>query len=73
MRYKMLLLPLIIALLISGTLNAKVPDWVKNFDSSKKYPLKLYLTGFGIATGELAEATGIAQESARGEVSRTIR
>jgi len=72
MRCKMLLLSLIIALLVSGTLNAKVPDWVKNFDSNQKYPLKQYLTGFGIATGELSEATGIAQESARGEVSRTI-
>lgn len=73
MRYKMLLLSfLIIVIFASGTLGAKVPDWVKNFDSSQKYPIKLYLTGFGIATGELSEATGIAQESARGEVSRTI-
>jgi hypothetical protein len=52
--------------------NAKVPDWVKNLDSSEKYPAKLYLSGFGIATGQLADATGIAQESARGEVSRII-
>lgn len=51
---------------------AKVPDWVKNFDSSEKYPVKIYMTGFGIATGEISEATGVAQESARGEVSRII-
>ncbi|MGB9595866.1 MAG: hypothetical protein ACPL7B_06250, partial [Candidatus Poribacteria bacterium] len=51
---------------------AKVPDWVKNLDSNQKYPANLYLSGFGIATGPISEATGLAQESARGEVSRTI-
>lgn len=52
--------------------NAKVPDWVKNLDSNQKYPVNLYLSGFGIATGPISEATGLAQESARGEISRTI-
>jgi hypothetical protein len=68
----MLLFSIIIALLMSININAKVPDWVKNFDSSQKYPSKSYLTGFGVATGDIAEATVIAQEIARGEISRTI-
>lgn len=65
---------LIIAILIFSALSAVavVPDWVKNFDSSEKYPANLYLTGFGIATGDVSEATEIAQEIAKGEISRTI-
>ena len=65
---------LIIAILIFSALSAVavVPDWVKNFDSSEKYPVNLYLTGFGVATGDVSEATEIAQESAKGEISRTI-
>jgi hypothetical protein len=71
---KKLLSFFVITILIFSVLSAgaKVPDWVKNFDSSEKYPVKIYMTGFGIATGEISEATGVAQESARGEVSRTI-
>jgi hypothetical protein len=74
MQKKKLLSFFVIAILIFSALSsgAKVPDWVKNFDSSEKYPVKIYMTGFGIATGEISEATGVAQESARGEVSRTI-
>ena len=65
---------LIIAILIFSALSAVavVPDWVKNFDSSEKYPVNLYLTGFGVATGDVSEATEIAQEIAIGEISRTI-
>jgi len=74
MQNKKLLFYVVITILIFSTLSvdAKVPDWVRNFDCGEKYPVKLYLTGFGIATGEISEATGVAQESARGEVSRTI-
>jgi hypothetical protein len=74
MSNKKLLSFFIITILTLSALSsgAKVPDWVKNFDSSEKYPVKIYMTGFGIATGEISEATGVAQESARGEVSRTI-
>jgi hypothetical protein len=70
MRCKMLFLFLFF--IISETLNAQMPDWVKNLDSSQKYPVKLYLVGFGTATEELSKATDIAQERAKEEVSRII-
>jgi|GEM_PF-517412 len=74
MRSKMLALILLVImdLVIISYSIAKVPDWVKNLDSSQKYPVNLYLSGFGVATGPISEATGLAQESARGEISRTI-
>lgn len=49
-----------------------VPEWVRNFDVSQKYPSKIYLAAIGVASGNDAEASKIAQNSARAEVSKMI-
>ncbi len=48
------------------------PDWVKNFGKSSKYPEIRYLVGFGSAVGKGPEASQIAQDNARADISRKI-
>ncbi len=65
---------LIALLLITTTTQANVdaPDWVLTFGKSKKYPASRYLVGFGSSTGKGSEASQIAQDNARADLSRTI-
>ncbi len=51
---------------------ADVPEWVRNFDVSQKYPPKTYLAAISVASGNDAEASKLAQNSARAEVSKMI-
>jgi TolB-like protein len=65
---------LLISLFLNvSTMKAKeVPDWVTNFGKSRKYPESLYLVGFGSAIGKGPEASRIAQDNARADISRKI-
>lgn len=65
---------LLISLFLNfSTMQAKeLPDWVTNFGKSRKYPESLYLVGFGSAIGKGPEASRIAQDNARADVSRKI-
>ena len=65
---------LILSLLFTASaVQAKdVPDWVKNFGKSRKYPEIRYLVGFGSAVGKGPEASQIAQDNARADISRKI-
>lgn len=51
---------------------ADVPEWVRNFDVSQKYPSKTYLAAISVASGNDMEASQLAQNSARAEVSKMI-
>jgi TolB-like protein len=57
---------------VSTTQAKEVPDWVKNFGKSRKYPESLYLVGFGSTVGKGTEASRIAQDNARADISRKI-
>jgi TolB-like protein len=48
------------------------PDWVATFGKSQKYPTTKYLLGFGSSIGKDAEASQIAKDNARADLSRTI-
>ncbi len=65
---------LVISLFLTLTVvQAKdVPDWVKNFGKSRKHPEIRYLVGFGSAVGKGPEASLIAQDNARADISRKI-
>lgn len=65
---------LVISLFLTLTVvQAKdAPDWVKNFGKSRKYPEIRYLVGFGSAVGKGPEASQIAQDNARADISRKI-
>ncbi|MBL7082578.1 MAG: DUF4384 domain-containing protein [Candidatus Aminicenantes bacterium] len=65
---------LVISLFLTLTVvQAKdAPDWVKNFGKSSKYPEIRYLVGFGSAVGKGPEASQIAQDNARADISRKI-
>lgn len=67
-----ILIAIVILSLTVGLLSAAVPEWVKNFDVSQKYPPKLYLAAISVATGNIAEASKIASANAQSEVSRMI-
>jgi len=70
--YRVLLAIVLLLAVAAMQTSAAVPEWIRNFDSSQKYPLKLYLVGFGTSAGKDSEASTNAQENARAEVSRVI-
>ncbi|MEE9389783.1 MAG: DUF4384 domain-containing protein, partial [Candidatus Aminicenantaceae bacterium] len=65
---------LLISLLFTATTvhAKKAPDWVTNFGKSRKYPESKFLVGFGSAVGKGPEASRIAQDNARADISRKI-
>ncbi|NQT80796.1 MAG: DUF4384 domain-containing protein [Candidatus Aminicenantes bacterium] len=66
----LLVISLFLALTVVQAKDA--PDWVKNFGKSRKYPEIRYLVGFGSAVGKGPEASQIAQDNARADISRKI-
>ncbi len=59
-------------ILVTTTVHAAKPDWVKNYGRSEELPIHIYLVGFGSAWGHGAEPRQIAADNARADVSRHI-
>lgn len=59
-------------LFVTARVFADVPEWVRNFDVTQKYPPKTYLAAISVASGNDSEASKLAQNSARSEVSKII-
>ena len=59
-------------ILFTTTAHAAKPDWVKNYGRSEKWPVHIYLIGFGSAWGDGAEPRQIATDGARADISRHI-
>jgi len=68
---------LITLILLTSTVYAGSPEWVKNFGKSSQYPTNLYLTGFGLAQREknqdLSECKQLATDDAKSVLIQSIR
>ena len=71
MQRRIILAVIAILLPISASYAQKAPDWVKNCETSHKYPSGLYMTGCGIAEDKSIETRkGNAESYAKAELSR---
>lgn len=56
---------------------SKIPEWVKNYGKTDRFPEQIYITGFGMAMSDRshnkAECINISRDNARAELIKKIR